>query len=356
MTVEGQAQVPDTQASETQVSEAQIAVHWREEEYYQPSAGFIAQANGADPAPFKRLALQRFPECFREYADLLTWDAYWHTTLDTSEAPFWRWLVGGWLNACFNCVDRHLAGSRNKAALVWVPEPEGEAAVALTCQEPFARVNEFAALLRGFCDVGVGDRVHLPPADGARAAGVHAGLRAHRGDPLRGVRRVQRRCVRRADRGLGQPRPGDLGRLPPQWGADRSQGEGRRGGRGGARRASRWTRSWRRHPGRYASRSPMVAGRDFFVDELLADYRGRMVEPVSMPAEAPRFVMYTSAPPVGRRVASIPPAATWPMWQAPRSTTRTSTRQTPTGASRTSGGSPGIPYIVYGPPALGRPA
>ena len=38
----------------------------------------------------------------------------------------------------------------------------------------------------------------------------------------------------------------------------------------------------------------MVEGRDFFVDELLKDYHGARVEPVSMPAEAPLFLMYTS--------------------------------------------------------------
>ena len=37
-------------AAEPQLSEAQIAVHWREEEYYQPPAKFIAQANAGDPA------------------------------------------------------------------------------------------------------------------------------------------------------------------------------------------------------------------------------------------------------------------------------------------------------------------
>ena len=81
------------------VSEAQIAVHWREEEYYYPPARFIAQANAADPAIFERFAEDRFPDCFKEYADLLTWDAYWHTTLDTSNPPFWKWFVGGRLNA-----------------------------------------------------------------------------------------------------------------------------------------------------------------------------------------------------------------------------------------------------------------
>jgi acetyl-CoA synthetase len=38
----------------------------------------------------------------------------------------------------------------------------------------------------------------------------------------------------------------------------------------------------------------MVEGRDFFVDEVLEDYRGEEVEPVSMPADAPLFLMYTS--------------------------------------------------------------
>jgi acetyl-CoA synthetase len=51
---------------------------------------------------------------------------------------------------------------------------------------------------------------------------------------------------------------------------------------------------WRRHPGEYASKSPMVEGRDFFIDELLGKYQGQQVEPVSMPSEAPLFLMYTS--------------------------------------------------------------
>ena len=51
---------------------------------------------------------------------------------------------------------------------------------------------------------------------------------------------------------------------------------------------------WRRRPGQYASQTPMAEGRDFFVDELLPEHAGQTVEPVSMPAEAPLFLMYTS--------------------------------------------------------------
>src|SRR5712691_12416708 len=89
-----------------EASEAQIAVHWKEEEYLRSTAKFVGQANLVDPAVRDRFREEHFPECFREYAELLTWDRYWHTTLDTSTPPFWKWFVGGRLNACYNCVDR----------------------------------------------------------------------------------------------------------------------------------------------------------------------------------------------------------------------------------------------------------
>src|SRR5438067_3275739 len=55
-------------------SEATIAVHWREEGYYPPPPKFIGQANASDPAIVGRFAEENFPECFKEYADLLSWD------------------------------------------------------------------------------------------------------------------------------------------------------------------------------------------------------------------------------------------------------------------------------------------
>jgi acetyl-CoA synthetase len=51
---------------------------------------------------------------------------------------------------------------------------------------------------------------------------------------------------------------------------------------------------WKRYPGKYCSATPMVKGRDFFVDEVLKNYRGARVDPVPMDAEAPLFLMYTS--------------------------------------------------------------
>ena len=127
-------------ATETdKVRESEIAVHWQEEELIQPLPGFIAQANMADPAAFERFGAENWPDCFREYAELLDWDQYWHTTVDTSNPPFYNWWVGGRLNASYNCVDRHLAEHRNKAALIFVPEPEEERHEAITYQELWVR-------------------------------------------------------------------------------------------------------------------------------------------------------------------------------------------------------------------------
>ena len=147
----------------TEVSEAQIAVHWKEEEYYQPSEKFKAQANLRDPHVFAKFGLDKFPDCFKTYADMLTWFQPYHTVLDTSDAPFWKWFVGGKINAAYNCVDRHLAKYGSKAAFIFVPEPESEPDVVITYQELYSRVNEVAALLRGM-GLKAGDRVtfHMP--------------------------------------------------------------------------------------------------------------------------------------------------------------------------------------------------
>ena len=109
MSEDVQGQAADEASESSESSEATIAVHWREEGYIPPPPKFIGQANASDPAILDRFAEENFPECFREYADLLHWDEYWHTTLDTSNPPFWKWFVGGKLNASYNCVDRHLA-------------------------------------------------------------------------------------------------------------------------------------------------------------------------------------------------------------------------------------------------------
>ena len=281
---------------EKQVSEAEIAVHWREEDYFAPPPKFIGQANASDPSIRERFREENFPECFKEFADLLTWDKYWHTTLDTSNPPFWKWFVGGRLNASVNCVDRHLAKNRDKAAIIWVPEPEAEETKAITYQELYKRVNEFAALLQDFGGVKVGDRVtfHLPMVPDlpvsmlacARLGVIHNQVFGGFSGPACGGRIAdsQSRILVTMD---GYYRNGEL--IDHKAKADEAVATAREQGMEVEK-----VLVWRRHPGQYSSKTPMVEGRDFFIDELLKDYMGKMVEPVSMPAEAPLFLMYTS--------------------------------------------------------------
>ncbi len=279
-----------------ELSEAQIAVHWREEEYYHPTNKVIAGANASDPAILERFAEENFPDCFREYAELLSWDQYWHTTLDTSHAPFWKWFVGGKLNASYNCVDRHLVDKANKAALIWVPEPLDEPTQAITYRELYRRVNEYAVMLRDFCGVKFGDRVtlHMPMVPELPAIMLAcARLGAIHSEVFGGFSGTA--CGDRiADAGSkllitidGYYRAGQL--IDHKVKADEAIEVAKKHGQTVER-----VMVFRRHQGRYLSETPMVDGRDFFVDDVMPQYRGQTVAPLSVPAETPLFLMYSS--------------------------------------------------------------
>ncbi len=62
---EGKSPRHAAQQESADVSEAEIAVHWPEEDYVPPAAQFIAQANLTDPRIFERFSLDRFPSASR---------------------------------------------------------------------------------------------------------------------------------------------------------------------------------------------------------------------------------------------------------------------------------------------------
>ena len=289
----------DVQPGERAVAanEAQIAVHWKEEDYLYPSPKFIGQANLTDPSVTERFGEKNFPECFREYADMLAWDKYWETTLDTSEPPFWKWFVGGKLNVSYNCVDRHLAKYGNKAALICVPEPESQAPVTITYQELFVRVNEMAALLRDFAGLKTGDRVtlHMPMIAElpitmlacARLGVIHSVVfGGFSGDACgRRIADSGSRVLITAD---GYYRNGELvdhKSATVEIAVEIAASEGQKVDK---------VLVFRREPEKNASKATMVKERDYFVDEVLKDFVGKRVDPVSMDSEAPLFLMYTS--------------------------------------------------------------
>jgi len=99
------------------------------------------------------------PERFwSEQARKLDWYKTWDRVLDW-ELPYARWFVGGRLNACYQCVDRHVKTWRkSKVAIYWEGE-RGDTRV-LSYSTLFREVNRFASALRKL-GVNKGDRIVL---------------------------------------------------------------------------------------------------------------------------------------------------------------------------------------------------
>ena len=133
----------------------EIAALLDESRRFAPSAAWRAHAIVNDPDVYARAAAD--PESFwAGFAAELEWMRPWERVM-RFEPPRHAWFEGGQLNACVNCVDRHVHGDRrNKAALLWVGE-DGEEQ-AYTYGRLYREVNRFGNALRRL-GVGKGDRV-----------------------------------------------------------------------------------------------------------------------------------------------------------------------------------------------------
>jgi acetyl-CoA synthetase len=84
-------------------------------------------------------------------ASRLSWFRRWDSVLEWNP-PDARWFSGGTLNACFNCVDRHVqAGYGESVAIIWEGEPLGPrtshpVASSDYSQEPQVRTLTYRAL------------------------------------------------------------------------------------------------------------------------------------------------------------------------------------------------------------------
>jgi acetyl-CoA synthetase len=93
-----------------------------EERRYPPPKEFAAQAN-AQPEIYER-DFEEFWET--EARERVTWFEPFSELLDW-KPPYAKWYLGGKLNVCFNCVDRHVdAGQGSKVAYHWEGEPKGD--------------------------------------------------------------------------------------------------------------------------------------------------------------------------------------------------------------------------------------
>ncbi|ELY87630.1 acetate/CoA ligase [Natrialba hulunbeirensis JCM 10989] len=127
--------------------EADLEARLEEQEAFEPPESFVEQANVTDPGIYEEFE-ENWPDCWERAADLLSWDEAYDTVLDDGDAPFYEWFTGGELNASYNCLDRHVEDGRaDEEAIEWIGEL-GETR-SYTYDELLAEVNEFAATLRG---------------------------------------------------------------------------------------------------------------------------------------------------------------------------------------------------------------
>ncbi|MGH2833759.1 MAG: AMP-binding protein, partial [Solirubrobacteraceae bacterium] len=120
-------------------------------ERFEPPSEFTEQALLNDAAVYEQA--DRDPQAWwAEQAGQLDWFEPWTTVLDDSNPPFYKWFTGGRINACHNCLDRHVeAGRGDRVAFHWRGEDGSQRDI--TYAELLAEVKRFASALK---DQGVG--------------------------------------------------------------------------------------------------------------------------------------------------------------------------------------------------------
>jgi acetyl-CoA synthetase len=238
-----------------------------------------------------------------------------------------------------NCLARRAATRPRSSG-----KARSERGPKITYRELHAEVCKFANVLKATASRRA-TASHLP-ADDPRAGGRHAGLRAHRRDPLDRVRRLLADSL--ADRindsdlqgAHHRRRPCAAARSPLKDNADEAIEKARPASRrcvvvrGRRRDGSTWRTA--------ATSGITTCGR-----------RQPPTAPEEMDAEDPLFILYTSGS-TGKPKGVQHTTGGYLVYAALTTSTSSTTRTaTSTGAPPTSAGSPGHSYIVYGPLANG---
>ncbi len=130
-------------------------------ELYPPKPHIVERAHINSMEEYRRLYRLSLddPEAFWErQADRLTWFHPWSTVFDSDyDNVDCGWYLGGRLNACYNCVDRHLDTRGDQDAIIWVKDEPGQYE-HISYRQLKHEVCRVANVLR-FHGVKAGDRV-----------------------------------------------------------------------------------------------------------------------------------------------------------------------------------------------------
>ncbi len=128
-------------------------------EWYYPSDEIVKSAHVPDYDVIYKEAMADVEGFWAKRAETLEWYQKWDKVLDSSNAPFYKWFVGGKTNITLNALDRHIKTWRkNKVAIIF--EGENGDKQSLSYWRLWQEVNKFANILRSM-GVKKGDRVTI---------------------------------------------------------------------------------------------------------------------------------------------------------------------------------------------------
>jgi acetyl-CoA synthetase len=141
------------------------------EQRLEPSADFVRKSLVSTFEKYKEDYTRSIENSDEFWADVaereLVWFKKWDRVFEwTRKEPVWeyKWFDGGQLNACYNCLDRHLDTPKaDKIAILWEPDEPGEEARTYTYKQLHAEVCKFTNVLKKH-GIKRGDRVciYLP--------------------------------------------------------------------------------------------------------------------------------------------------------------------------------------------------
>ncbi len=131
----------------------------------------IGKERAVDPEEYKRIhqeSLRDIEAFWSNIARELEWFKPWDKVLVADpQPPFYKWFVGGKLNASYLTLDRHVKGGRkNKVAIIWEGEPVDQSGNPLevrklTYYDLWREVNRLAYVLKNKFGLKKGDTIGI---------------------------------------------------------------------------------------------------------------------------------------------------------------------------------------------------
>ncbi|MBT8401853.1 MAG: acetate--CoA ligase [Rhodothermia bacterium] len=133
---------------------------------YAPPSSFESSAHVSSLGQYREMyekSVEKPSEYWRDQADRIDWYQPFHTVKDVSFGPrdvHIKWYLGGKLNACYNCIDRHLDSRGDQIAIIFEPDDPDDEVRRITYNDLSEHVNRFANVLKAR-GVAKGDRVTI---------------------------------------------------------------------------------------------------------------------------------------------------------------------------------------------------